>query len=147
MDLRELNIIITGGCGFIGHHFVEHLYKNTNWNIYIIDKLSYASNGFERIRQQILPNGEKLINQKRIKIFTTDLSHKRSPGLIYELGDINIIFHLAADTHVDHSIEEPVNVIKNNIMSTVHLLEYARTLKNIRTVSLFWNRRSLWLNN
>ena len=46
-------ILITGGCGFIGHHFVEHIYINTDWNIIIIDKLSYASNGFERLRDTI----------------------------------------------------------------------------------------------
>mgnify|MGYP001351732330 CR=1 FL=1 len=46
-------ILITGGCGFIGHHFVEHVYINTDWNIIIIDKLSYASNGFERLRDTI----------------------------------------------------------------------------------------------
>ena len=36
-------IIVTGGCGFIGHHFIEHIYKNTNWDIIVIDKLTYAS--------------------------------------------------------------------------------------------------------
>ena len=43
------------------------------------------------------------------------------------------IFNLAAETHVDNSIEEPVKCIKNNIMSTLHLLEYSRNLKNLRT--------------
>ena len=43
-------IIVTGGCGFIGHHFVEHLCINTDWDIIILDKLSYASMGFERMR-------------------------------------------------------------------------------------------------
>ena len=45
-----MKILITGGCGFIGHHFVEHIYRNTDWDIIIIDKLSYASNGVERLR-------------------------------------------------------------------------------------------------
>ena len=43
-------IVVTGGCGFIGHHFIEHLMVNTDWNIVVLDKLSYASNGFERLR-------------------------------------------------------------------------------------------------
>ena len=37
-----MKIIVTGGCGFIGHHFVEHVYKNTDWDIIVIDRLSYA---------------------------------------------------------------------------------------------------------
>ena len=37
-----VNILITGGCGFIGHHFVEHILNNTDWNIIVIDKLTYA---------------------------------------------------------------------------------------------------------
>ena len=57
-------ILVTGGCGFIGHHFVEHIYHNTNWNIVIIDKLSYASNGFERLRDT------EVLDNPRIKIFT-----------------------------------------------------------------------------
>ena len=48
-----MKIFTTGGCGFIGHHFVEHVFLNTNWNIIVIDKLSYASNGFERTISQI----------------------------------------------------------------------------------------------
>mgnify|MGYP003347508696 CR=1 FL=1 len=48
-----------------------------------------------------------------------------------KLGEINYIVHMAADTHVDNSISDPVPFIKNNIMSTVHILEYARTLKNL----------------
>ena len=43
-------ILITGGCGFVGHHFVEHFLKKTDWDIIIFDKLTYASNGFDRLR-------------------------------------------------------------------------------------------------
>ena len=48
-----VNILITGGCGFIGHHFVEHIINNTNWNIIVIDKLTYASMGFKRLDEDI----------------------------------------------------------------------------------------------
>lgn len=115
------NIIVTGGCGFIGSHFVEHIYKNTNWNIIIIDKLSYASNGLERIRDA------GLLNNKRIRVFTTDLCMPFTDGLIQELGNIHYIIHMAAETHVDNSIAEPYNFVMNNISSTLNVLEYART--------------------
>ena len=43
-----IKIIVTGGTGFIGSHFVEHIYRTTDWEIIVIDKLSYASKGLER---------------------------------------------------------------------------------------------------
>ena len=128
-----MKILITGGCGFIGHHFVEHIYRNTDWDIIIIDKLSYASNGVERLRDT-----ETLID-KRIKLFTCDLILPLSDGLIKEMGtDIDYIVHMAAETHVDNSIKDPKLFITNNIQSTVNLLEYARTeLPNLKTFFYF----------
>ena len=128
-----MKIIITGGCGFIGHHFVEHIYKKTDWDIIIIDKLSYASNGFERLRDT------GTINDKRIKLFTSDLILPLSDGLIKEIGtDVDYIVHMAAETHVDNSIKDPKLFITNNIQSTVNLLEYARTeLPNLKTFFYF----------
>ena len=124
-------ILVTGGCGFIGHHFVEHIYHNTNWNIIIIDKLSYASNGFERLRDT------EALDNPRIKIFTYDLVNQITPGLEQEFGDINYIVHMAAETHVDNSIKNPKLFIKNNVMSTFTMLEYARKLKNLEKFFYF----------
>ncbi len=128
------NILITGGCGFIGHHFVEHILNNTEWNITVIDKLTYASMGFKRLNDYIFQNA---IKEKKLKIITWDLSIPFSVGLIKELGDINIIVHMAAETHVDNSIKTPVPFVKNNIMSTLHLLEYSRKLTNLNTFFYF----------
>lgn len=126
-----MKILITGGCGFIGHHFVEHIYINTDWDIIIIDKLSYASNGFERLRDT------EILNDKRIKIFTTDLILPLSDGIIQEIGtDIDYIVHMAAETHVDNSIKNPLLFINNNIQSTVNLLEYAK--KNLSNLKIFF---------
>jgi dTDP-glucose 4,6-dehydratase len=125
-------IILTGGCGFIGHHFAEHVFKNTDWNIIIIDKLSYASMGLDRLRNN------KLINSPRVKVFTIDLCNELSEGVKREIGNnVNYIVHMAAETHVDNSIERPLNVITNNVNSTVNLLEWARTLKNLEIFFYF----------
>jgi dTDP-glucose 4,6-dehydratase len=124
-------IMVTGGCGFIGHHFIEHLLKNTNWNIIIIDKLTYASKGFNRLKNAGIFNNEK------INIYTYDLCIPFSEGLIKEFGDVNYIIHMAADTHVDNSIKNPVSVVNNNVTSTLNLLEYARTLKNLNLFFYF----------
>ena len=102
-------IILTGGCGFIGHHFAEYVHKNTDWDIIIIDKLSYASLGLNRLRNN------ELYNSNRVKIFTLDLCNPIPHGVQKEIGsDINYIVHMAAETHVDNSIKEPINIIKNN---------------------------------
>lgn len=127
-----MNILITGGCGFIGHHFVEHVYKNTNWNIIIIDRLSYASNGFERLRDT------ETLNDNRVKVFTCDLILPLSEGLIKEIGEVDYIVHMAAETHVDNSIKNPQLFLDNNIKSTYNLLEYARNyLPNLKTFFYF----------
>ena len=125
-------ILITGGCGFIGHHFVEHIFTKTDWNIIIIDKLSYASNGFERLRDT------GCLNNERIKIFTNDLINPISDGLIKEFGDnINYIVHMAAETHVDNSIRNPKLFLDNNIQSTVNILEFSRSLSNLKIFFYF----------
>jgi dTDP-glucose 4,6-dehydratase len=126
------NIIITGGCGFIGSHFVEHVFRKTNWNIIILDKLNYASIGLERLRDS------GILDNKRIKIFTIDLSNPFQEGIVKELGNnINYIIHMAAETHVDNSIKNPVPFVLNNVSSTLNILEYARTCKNLEKFFYF----------
>lgn len=125
------NIIVTGACGFIGHHFVEHLLRNTLWNIIIIDKLSYASKGLKRLKNS------GIYSNSRVRVFTYDLCNKITKGLVEEFGDVNYIVHMAADTHVDNSIRDPVPFVYNNIMSTVNLLEYARNVKNLEKFFYF----------
>lgn len=126
------NIIITGGCGFIGSHFVEHIYRKTNWNIIVIDKLNYASNGLERLREC------EFLTNPRFKIFTLDLSLPLTDGIIKELGpDIHYIVHMAAETHVDNSIKDPVPFVMNNISSTLNILEYSKTCKNLEKIFYF----------
>lgn len=134
MNFRNNNpiILITGGCGFIGHHFIEHIFINTNWNIIVIDKLNYASKGFERLRDT------QTLNNERVAVYPFDLSNNFTDGIKYELGtNIKYIVHMAAETHVDNSISDPVNFIHNNIMSTVHLLEFARTLPKLEIFFYF----------
>ena len=126
-----MKIIVTGGCGFIGHHFVEHIYKTTDWEIIILDKLSYASNGFERLRN----TG---VLSERVKVFTNDLVNPLPEGIIKEIGnDVDYIVHMAAETHVDNSIVDPRLFIRNNIDSTVNMLEYARSLKQLKIFFYF----------
>lgn len=117
-----MKVLVTGGCGFIGSAVVQYLLKNSNYDIAIVDKLSYASKGLMRVRD---------FDPKRVSVFTWDLTLPFTEGLVQELGDVNIILHLCAESHVDDSIANPVPFIQNNINSTCQILEYARTLKNL----------------
>jgi dTDP-glucose 4,6-dehydratase len=121
MSLNK-NLLITGACGFIGHHLVEYLLEKTQHNITIIDKLSYASFGLKRL-QQI-----GALNNDRVKIHIYDLCSEFEIGFIEQLYDIDIIIHLAAETHVDNSIANPKHCILNNIESTINMLELAKQL-------------------
>jgi len=124
-------VLITGAMGMLGHHMVEHFIRTTNYEVYIIDKLTYASKGFERLRSS------NTLNCPRVHIFTYDLCVPLSEGLVQELGDIRYIIHLCAETHVDHSVSRPVSFVLNNVTSTLHLLEYARTLSNLKRFIYF----------
>lgn len=127
-----MNIIITGGAGFIGHHTVEHLLRKTDWNIIIIDKLSYASSGLDKLRSA------GILFQERVKIITWDLCQPLSVGIKKEIGNnIDYILHIAAESDVNRSIADPVNFIQNNINSTLHMLEYARELHNLKLFYMF----------
>lgn len=121
------SILITGGCGFIGHHFVEHFLKYSDYNIYILDKLTYASSGFDRLRDI------EAYDDKRVTILTSDISNTIPFGIIKEVEkDLIFILHLAAETHVDNSIINPMPFVISNIIGTVNMLEFAKNLPNLK---------------
>lgn len=131
--MNNKKIIITGGCGFVGHHFVEHILKKTNWDIIIFDKLSYASNGYDRLRDiKVFPE-----NQTRVKIFPINLTNPISAGVDQEVGKFDYLLHIAAESHVDNSIKDPVNFILNNVHATLNILEYARSHPEIERIINF----------
>jgi len=133
MEQKNLKntVLITGGCGFIGHHFVEHFLKNTKWNIVVLDKLTYASGGFDRVRDI------KAFDDKRVLFLTTDLTRPISEGILQEVKNIDYILHLAAETHVDKSIADPEPFVMSNIVGTLHILNLAKEISNLKAFVLF----------
>jgi dTDP-glucose 4,6-dehydratase len=115
-------VLITGGCGFIGHHLVEAILKLTDWQVVVLDRLSYAARGFDRLRDI------SVFDDKRVQIFTADISQPLSVGVRQEIGSLNYIVHTAAETHVDNSIANPEAFIHANVVGTFHMLEYARSI-------------------
>ena len=129
---QEKKVLITGAAGFIGHHVVEHILRKTNWTIIILDKLNYASYGLERLRNA------SILSNPRVRIYPVDVASPITPGIRREIGeDVNIIMHLAAETHVENSIKNPRVFFHNNINGTVEMLEYARSLKNLEMFFYF----------
>ena len=126
-----MHILITGAGGFVGSHMVEHIIRKTTWDIVCIDMLSYASKGWSRLKDS------GVYYSPRVKCLTWNLEMPLPQGMIQEIGDVNIIIHMGAISHVDYSIKNPVETIRNNVMSTVNLLEYARTLKNLKAFQYF----------
>jgi len=113
-------ILITGACGFVMSHSVEHILKNTDWEIVIVDRLDYASAGFDRLRDI------ECFDEKRVKVFTHDLNNPIEEGLAQEIGHLDYIVHAAAGSHVDRSIDSPVEFVQNNINNTLYMLEFIR---------------------
>lgn len=112
------NILITGGAGFIGSHVVRlFVNKYPDYTIYNLDALTYAGN-LENIRDI-----EAFPNYHFIKADIRDLDAMRS---IFQENQITDVIHLAAESHVDRSIEDPFVFIQTNVMGTATLLQTAR---------------------
>ena len=106
-------IIVTGGLGFIGSNLIDLLLKN-NYNIINLDKISYSSNFY---------NTKEFKKNKKYKFIRCDLNNKKKLQKIFNFFKPSAIFNLAAETHVDRSIDGPENFIKSNILGVYNLLE------------------------
>lgn len=129
--VMSTNVLLTGGCGFLGHHLVEHILKNTDWNLVVFDRLNYASEGFDRLRDI------KCFDDRRVMLLTADFTNEISGGLAREIGEVEYIFHLGAETHVDRSIDCPEQFIMANVMGTLRLLQFARSRTRLKRFFYF----------
>lgn len=112
------NIIVTGGSGFIGSNLINYLIKK-RYFVINLDKLTYASNKYR----------DKIRNNQNYKLIKIDINNKNKIFKIIKRYQPKVIFNLAAETHVDRSIDGPENFIKTNINGTFNLLESLRLLK------------------
>mgnify|MGYP001384479001 CR=1 FL=1 len=105
--------VVTGGSGFIGSNLVKFLLKK-KYFVINIDKLSYSANPY---------NLKKIKKNKKYKFFKQDINNQRKIYNILNQFKPSCIFNLAAETHVDRSIDNPLNFIKSNVLGVYNLLE------------------------
>lgn len=119
------NILVTGGCGFIGSNFIRYLLDESDFTGRIVnaDKLTYAGNP-----ENLSGIAEKF--PKRYEFVKADICDPDAMSEIFETYSIDAICHFAAESHVDRSIAEPDAFIKTNITGTFNLLEMARRYKD-----------------
>ncbi|WP_321324730.1 dTDP-glucose 4,6-dehydratase [Thiomicrorhabdus sp.] len=114
-------IIVTGGAGFIGSAVVRELINSTNHNVVNVDKLTYAGN---------LESLTTIDQNPRYKFEKFDICDIQGIKQIFEKYQPDIVMHLAAESHVDRSIDGPGEFIQTNIVGTYTLLEQARAYWN-----------------
>ena len=127
-------VLITGGAGFIAHHIIAHIIKNTDWDIVTLDRLDLSGN-LNRLHEILYEFSAK--DKKRLKVVFHDLKAEINSQIKSELGTPDMILHLAAASHVDRSIIYPMEFVLDNVVGTVNLLDFARSLKNLEKFVYF----------
>jgi len=109
-----VRVLVTGGAGFIGRHLVGHLLAHTDWEIHVVDRLGEGSHLTE-------------LDPMRVRFTWHDLKAPIFPPFQH----YRYILHLAAGSHVDRSIRDPLGFVADNVTGTAHMLEFARKVEGL----------------
>ena len=110
-------LLVTGGAGFIGSNFVQHALDHTADRVVVVDKLTYAGS---------LLNLERPLNDPRVSFVRADIADRAAMMRVFADHRPDAVVNLAAETHVDRSIDSPQAFVETNIVGTFVLLETAR---------------------
>jgi dTDP-glucose 4,6-dehydratase len=127
-----VRVLVTGGAGFIGHHLCEHILKTTDWEVVSLDRLDTSGN-LNRLADLPIWRREK----GRVKVVFHDLRAELNGQVSAAIGPVDYVFHLAAASHVDRSIEHPMDFVLNNVVGTCNLLDWARNTPSIKKLLYF----------
>src|SRR5690554_2627001 len=116
-----MKFLITGGAGFIGSAVIRHIINNTNDIVINVDKLTYAGN---------LESLTEVSNNSRYTFEHVDICNPAELQRVFKQHQPDVVMHLAAESHVDRSIDGPAEFIQTNIVGTYTLLEAARSYWN-----------------
>ena len=118
---NKKRICLTGGEGFIGHHLIEEILKKTDWEVVSIDRLDCSGNP-NRLADIDIWEKEK----HRVKTIWWDLKAEINDVVAKQIGGFDYMVHLAAGSHVDRSIENPMSFVMDNVIGTANILEFMR---------------------
>jgi dTDP-glucose 4,6-dehydratase len=124
-------VLLTGGMGFIGAHVTQYILEKTDWDIVILDRLDFSGT-ISRLEEVIRPEDEK-----RVRFVHWDLKAELNDFVKADIGDVDYIIHLAANSSVDRTIADPLGAMMDNAIGTTNLLNFARTLPNLKKMINF----------
>lgn len=139
-----MRVLITGGIGFVGHHVIDHFLEHTDWEIVTLDRID-ATASLGRLRHMRSWPEES----RRLSFVWHDLRAPINKTVDSQIGFIDAVVHLAASTHVDRSIAEPLMFVQDNVMGTAHLLDWWRQQMDSRRYALdvqYRKRPALFIN-
>ena len=116
-----MKILVTGGAGFIGSAVIRHIIQNTQDSVVNVDKLTYAGN---------LESLAEVSGSERYAFEQVDICNATELARVFDQHQPDVVMHLAAESHVDRSIDGPAEFIQTNIVGTYTLLEAARSYWN-----------------
>ena len=127
-------VLITGGAGFIAHHVIGMILKETDMEVVSLDRLDFSGNlnRLQDLLQDFTPE-----QKSRVKIVFHDLKAAINPLIAADIGKVDYILHLAAGSHVDRSIDYPMEFVMDNVVGTCNILDYARGLDHLERFVYF----------
>lgn len=122
--MRE-RVLVTGACGFIGHHVVEHLLRTTDWDVVCLENLTYAASA-----NRLTSMHDWDVHADRVRFVFHNLQAPVGPVQCRLIGRLDYILHLAAESHVDRSLqrEHEDTAVLSNVLGALHVLRFAKDL-------------------
>lgn len=130
--MGSTNILVTGGAGFIGTHYIRHVLENTDWNVVALDRLEQVSR-LHPIAEMTLRYGP------RLRFVWHDLRATMPADHSALRESFRYIVHMAAASHVDRSVKAPIGFLQDNVIGTANLLEWVRSLPEQPEKTLYFS--------